>query len=246
MQLSIRGGFISANALKIIAAIAMLIDHIGVFFFPFSMLYRQIGRLALPIFAFMISEGAVHTRSKLRYFLHIFVLAAACQLVYFFYNGDTYMSILVTFSLGLIAVYAWDFAKRLLIATEYPVYVRLIGLLPFVAAVAMIYGFNELFTVDYGFTGCMLPWFASLLRMPKSAPEKLKRLDRTPIHALTMAAGLMLLVNDFGKIQLWALLALPLLLLYSGKRGRYKMKYFFYIFYPLHLLVLNALYMLIR
>ena len=53
--------------------------------------------------------------------------------------------------------------------------------------------------------------------------------------------GLVLLGADFGGMQHYALLALPLLLLYSGKRGTANLKYFFYIFYPVHLAVLQGI-----
>ena len=72
-----RNGPLPGNALKIIAAIAMLADHVGLMFFPRVSLFRIVGRLALPIFAFMIAEGCRYTRNRLRYFLQIFLLAAA-------------------------------------------------------------------------------------------------------------------------------------------------------------------------
>ena len=56
------------NQLKIIAMISMLIDHIGVAMFPNVMILRIIGRLAFPIFAYMIAEGCFYTKNKARYF----------------------------------------------------------------------------------------------------------------------------------------------------------------------------------
>ena len=67
---------LSGNALKIIAAVAMTIDHVGLMFFPQLKVLRIIGRIALPIFAFMIAEGCRYTRNKLRYFLTVFLLAS--------------------------------------------------------------------------------------------------------------------------------------------------------------------------
>jgi hypothetical protein len=59
-------GFLTGNQLKLIAAGAMLADHVGLMFFPEAELLRIIGRLAFPIFAFMIAEGCKYTRNKLR------------------------------------------------------------------------------------------------------------------------------------------------------------------------------------
>ena len=60
--------FLSGNMLKVIAAITMTVDHIGVIFFPSSNILRIIGRIAFPIFAFMIAEGCKYTKNKFRYF----------------------------------------------------------------------------------------------------------------------------------------------------------------------------------
>ena len=49
------------------------------------------------------------------------------------------------------------------------------------------------------------------------------------------------LFGDFGAISYFALIAIPLLFLYNGKKGRFKTKYFFYLFYPLHLVLLQAI-----
>ena len=63
--------FLSGNSLKLIAALTMLIDHMGIMLFPNVAVLRCIGRISFPIFAFMISEGARYTKDKTRYFLFI-------------------------------------------------------------------------------------------------------------------------------------------------------------------------------
>ena len=98
---------LSGNTLKIIAAIAMLIDHIGMMFFPKAVIFRIIGRLAFPIFAFMIAESAKYTKNKLKHFMLMFSLALVCQVVYYLFdNGSLYMCILVTFSISTLLIYA--------------------------------------------------------------------------------------------------------------------------------------------
>ena len=104
---------LSGNTLKILAAIFMVIDHIGLMFFPSMIIFRCIGRLSMPIFAFMISEGAKYTKNKLKYFLSVFILAVICQTVYYFADGGSlYMSILVTFSISILLIYALDYFKK--------------------------------------------------------------------------------------------------------------------------------------
>jgi hypothetical protein len=77
---------LSGNALKLIAALAMLIDHIGVLLLPQVLILRVIGRISFPIFAFMIAEGCRYTKNKARYFFTMFGVGAACQVVMYLYT----------------------------------------------------------------------------------------------------------------------------------------------------------------
>ena len=60
--------------IKIIAAMTMFIDHMGLMLFPHMDIFRIIGRLAFPIYAYCIAEGFRYTRNRLKYFLQIFIL----------------------------------------------------------------------------------------------------------------------------------------------------------------------------
>jgi hypothetical protein len=62
---------LTGNQLKLLALLTMTCDHIGVSLFPQALWLRVIGRLALPIFAYMIAEGCRHTRNRKRYLLSI-------------------------------------------------------------------------------------------------------------------------------------------------------------------------------
>lgn len=219
---------LSGNALKIIAAISMTLDHMGLMLLSDHTLFRILGRLALPIYAYMIAEGCHYTRNRSKYFGMVFGLGAVCQTVYWFVDRSLYFSILITFSLSILMVYALQNWKK-----ERTIFSGLL----FAFSVAAVYGLNQMFTIDYGFWGCMLPVFAAL-------PHKTS-FDRYPVGILTLGLGLIFLAADIGGIQIFSLLALPLLLVYSGKRGRWKMKYFFYIFYPAHLVILEAIALLL-
>lgn len=215
---------LSGNALKIIAAITMFIDHMGMLLFPENMAFRIVGRLAFPIYAYMIAEGCKFTRNRLRYFLSLFLLGAVCQIVYLIVDGSTYFSILFTFSLSILMIYALDHAKTVKTPLSF---------LVFTAAVTGVWMLNRLLTIDYGFWGCMVPVWVSLLHRTKY--------DKLPVTVAMLGIGLLLLAMDSSRVQFYSLLALPLLMLYSGQRGKWRMKSFFYIFYPAHLVLLQAI-----
>ncbi len=215
---------LSGNALKLLAAAAMFLDHMGMLLFPGNMALRLIGRLAFPIYAYMIAEGCRYTRSRLRYFLSLFSLGAACQAVYFLADGSLYFSILITFSLSILTIYAMDGYKASpSLPTATLVVLALVG----------VWGLNRVFTIDYGFWGTMVPVLVSL---PRGT-----RFDTREAALAMLALGLTVLGLNLGGIQIFALAALVPLALYSGKRGKGNLKYFFYVFYPAHLALLQVI-----
>lgn len=220
---------LSGNILKLVAAAAMLVDHIGVVFFPYNLTFRMIGRLAFPIFAFMIAEGCHYTKNRARYFLGIFLLGALCQAVYFFVSGDTYLNILLTFSCSIPLVY---------LLQEWKARHNLLLMLPFTMAVAIAYVCHQHVHLDYGFWGIMVPVFTAVAYPLRRAPiEKRHHLLRVAFLALALIPSAM----SNPRLQPYSFLALPLVLLYSGKRGKGRFKYAFYLFYPLHLALLQGI-----
>lgn len=216
--------FLSGNALKLIAALSMTLDHIGVLLLPGVLWLRIAGRLAMPVFAFMIAEGCKYTRNRKKYFGMVFGLGLICQLVYYLVDGSMYLSILLTFSLSILTIYALDRWKRKKTARSAFV---------FAGTVAAVFVLNRVLTFDYGFWGCMLPVFASLAHGTDY--------DCDPMSSALLGLGLIPLYCDIGGIQFFSFLALPLLYAYNGRKGRLNLKYFFYIFYPVHLAVLQGI-----
>ena len=74
----------NATRLKVIGIVSMTIDHIGYFLFPQMTVLRIIGRLAYPIFAYMIAEGCRYTRNKVRYLCTVLAIAGVCSAVTYF------------------------------------------------------------------------------------------------------------------------------------------------------------------
>ena len=222
----LRKGF-SGNALKILAMIAMTCDHVGLMFFPQATFLRIIGRLAMPIYAYMIAQGCRHTRSRARYFAHLFSLALVCQIVYLIAMGSLYQCILVTFSLSVVLICLADYARRL---------PKVLGALLMAVALGGVFFLSEVlpgllrgtdFAIVYGFFGILLP--------------VLIYLGRNRVQELAMAAVPLVGLSIGGGIQWFGLCALPLLALYNGQRGKYKLKYLFYFYYPAHLALIQLL-----
>lgn len=215
---------LTGNQLKLIALGAMTCDHIGALLVDFPPL-RIIGRLAFPIFAYMIAEGCAHTGDRGRYLRHMGALALAVQLVYFFAGGSLAQCVLVTFTLSIALIGLLDRATEKRTAADracallgiwgaYFLCEVLPGLLP---------GTN--YSIEYSFWGVMLPVMVYFSR--GKGPKLL-------LFTLGIAA-----VNlYYGGVQWFALAAVPLVALYNGRRGRKKLKSLFYLYYPAHLAAL--------
>lgn len=230
---------LTGNQLKVIALVSMTLDHIGVIFFPGAVVLRILGRLAFPIFAYMIAEGCFYTHDRKRYLLGIVGLGLLCQVAYWIAAESLEQSILTSFALSIITIYALDAAWK---RRDLYGFAALIGALAldFVACLVLpVVLFSFYFSIDYGFFGVMI---APLCYLPRLVcPEGPVRyrwtlaacalgLALTSVE-LTMGVGV-------GAIQWFSLATLALLAFYRGKRGTWHMKYLFYIYYPAHLAVL--------
>ncbi len=234
----------SGFLLKLLAAVTMLIDHAGLLLFPGARWMRVVGRIAFPLYAYFIAEGFRYTHDRKRYFLQIFLLGAACQVVYTIADGTLYLGILITFSFSILLLAlaremcaAWQgdgtalgqwltdhgfatAARRSLTTTAFFVTTILLALL------------TTLVRVDYGFCGILVPLAAYLPQKP--AVRKLA------------FAGMLLVLSAYqwmlgDHVQVWCLLAMIPLCLYNGKPGKHRLKWFFYIFYPAHMAILYLL-----
>lgn len=237
---------LSASTLKLLACILMLVDHIGLKFFPSEDIFRIIGRLSFPIFAYFIAEGCRYTRNRAKRFLLVFILGVLCESAYILYTHRLQGNILLTFSASIALIYCLQLLKRC-IASRRPVQIVLASLL-FTAALVAAYPLSILLDLDYGFAGVILPIFASLLDYKDGeALVCFKPLDLLPYRLCFFFIGLLLLVytKGFSSLQVWCLPAILLLALYNGAAGSKRMKYGFYLFYPLHLLLIELIAMLI-
>ena len=212
------------TVLKLIACLSMFIDHLGAVCFSGMMGFRIIGRLAFPIYCFLLVEGAVHTHDMKKYILRmgIFALISEVPFDLAFYHRLVYtehQNVFFTLGLGLLAIWFLEHPIEQLDIPDV-----LYKLLVIIAGGLIA----EFFNTDYGFTGIAVICIFYYLR---GQPQL-----KYPIAAILLAA--------MGGVEVYAVLALIPILLYNGQRGRQTkvMQYGFYIFYPAHLLLIAALY----
>lgn len=204
---------LSVFDLKCIAVVTMLIDHIGAFLYPQAIWMRYIGRFAFPIYCFLIAEGFLHTRNVKKYMGRLFVFALLSEIPFDLARCNhafdmNHQNVFFTLFLGLVCIYAIDSFHSIFKS----------------AAVFLAVGLLTHFIVqpDYGIGGIVMILLFYVFR------------KRTLEKWITVGA---LNIVYYGGIQSAAVLALIPIQLYNGKKGP-SAKFFFYAFYPVHLLIL--------
>jgi hypothetical protein len=137
--------------------------------------------------------------------------------------GSLYQSVLVSFTLSIVLIYIVDWAKGTgTIWLALALAVVSLGLAWFLSVELPVVLWRTDYNIDYGFAGILLVvgiYYA-----------------KRRVVKLAMAAVMLAVLGiTFEGIQWYGLFALPLLALYGGERGKHKLKYLFYIYYPAHL-----------
>lgn len=207
--------------LKWIAMVTMLIDHAGAVLLPQMLELRIIGRLAFPIYCFLLVEGAVYTSNWKKYLGRLFAFALISEIPFdLALRGqlvDIYaQNVFFTLAFGLLAIVLFQQLKNRALAWG--------------AALLLVLG-AEFLQTDYGGGGVIMILVFYLFR------------EQVLIKA---AALIMEITVGFGGLENYAVFALVPILCYNGKKGPGGWKYLFYVFYPAHLLVLYLLYMVQR
>jgi hypothetical protein len=247
---------ISGSTLKIIAVISMLTDHLGagilgrvlggwnmlpadsIFgnqvygyedIYRIYIVMRYIGRIAFPIYCFLLVQGFERTHNLKKYILRMGIFALVSEIPFDLCFKSkilefSYQNVFFTLFIGLLVMAASDFAARSLVTAN--VYLNnIIHILSLIVCTAAGMFAAELLSTDYGATGiiCIMALYIT-------------RKDRI-IQALTGAVAFLW--------ELTAPLAFVPILFYNGRRGL-NIKYFFYIFYPAHLLIIYFICLLLK
>lgn len=262
---------VSALALRGIAVFLMFVDHIG--FFTGNAAMRIVGRLSLPVFAFLIANGFKYTRNAYKYAIRLLVFAVLSEFAfdYCFFGEVAFVkfvgaiprpsldNIFFTLFIGLCFLAANRYFK-----SKFKHY--LVFSLPTLLVMSYAAAFIG---ADYGAFGVLWVALFGLFdaektenRIPLAIGAALLSIWRFFTKALSASLGIsfggipfvsvFLPSGEIGfmdTIQCLAVLSIVLIFLYNGKSGSPKspvlkkvMQYSFYVFYPLHIIVLYCIF----
>lgn len=244
----IGGIFMSTSMLKVIACLLMLIDHLGATIFTDFPILRVIGRLSFPIFAYLIAIGYKKTNSFSKYLNRLIIFAVISQIPFSFAFSTTagiydissflefvigfpnpHLNIFFTLAFGLIAIHIWNIVESKL------------------AKVILVIALGTLansFHTDYGIYGV-----AMILAFYIFKESKVKTfIAQATVYIMFDALQAILYIKKFPSATIdlrWfnqglSLLALFFIFSYNEEKGK-NLKYFFYAFYPVHLLIIGLI-----
>lgn len=219
----------SGFLLKVIAVVTMIIDHTGDVLFPGRLWMRCIGRLAFPIFCFLIVEGFLHTRDLKRYMARLALFAVISEIPFdlalfgeFF--ETSHQNVFVTLLLGLMAISVMSIVEVGNIWFNYMI--RVMIAVPFGVIAQLIH-------TDYRWIGIALITVMYLFH---------------DFELLKIMSGALLLLPVFSNsIEYFGVLSFLPIHFYNGKRGIPRegygrvLQWACYMIYPVHLLVLAGI-----
>lgn len=218
---------LSGGTLKIIALVTMVIDHISALYLANGQMYqlgRTIGRLAFPIYCFLVVEGFYHTRSVARYAVRLFLFALISEVPFdsAFHNrvyDRGHQNVFFTLFLGVVLMYLIQMVRTRIEEIQY-VKKSLALLLSYVAVFTVAFFLHA----DYGVNGLVLILLFYLFHGKK-------------VSVAIVNIMMNILMGSGGTIQVYGSLSAIPIWFYNGKKG-ISLKYFFYLAYPVHLLIL--------
>lgn len=222
--------------LKIIAVITMILDHVR-YAVPVTECFitKYGGRLSFPIFAFLITEGLIHTKSRKKYFMRMLAFACISQIPFMLFRTlilDKFMlNIMFTFLFAILGIVIVEFFQdREELSNLYKFFIVAATLFTI-----LLVGYK--IPVDYGWFGILTVWLFYFIRD--------KKFLRTVSYIiLVIIYYISRFIPHIELIDIWSVVctALPgiIILFYNGREGK-KLKYFFYLFYPIHMLIIYGL-----
>lgn len=191
----------------------MLIDHVGVLFFPGLIIFRIIGRLSFPLFAYSIARGYRHTSNYNKYLVRLIIFALTSQLPYYIVFNNNNLNVGFTLAAGLLCLKLHD--------ANINIFVKIISLFSLLFL-------SYILKCEYNIYGILTILLFHLYYNKDSL-----------IIYYSILTIFSVIIFRYDPIQLVSFLSIFIILILSIKNKTIKFnKFFQYTFYPLHLLLL--------
>ncbi len=234
----------NTGLIKLIAIVCMIVDHTGAVFFPRVYELRLIGRIAFPLFAWCLCVGSEYTRNIWKYGFRLLIAGMLTQPIYVWAMNHNWYELNVFFGLllGLLAIASIQANRKgsmywgpvLAVLSACAVHLNHNYGWQGVLFILLLYACRKQRALIAGFMALFcLYWGQGNLRLTQVFGVPLI----TEIPFLPYASGLL---SDISRIQFWAILALPLMLIPMRHRLRLP-KWVSYAAYPAHLLVIGVI-----
>jgi hypothetical protein len=211
--------------IKIIACITMVFDHIK-YGLPITdcFITRYLGRISFPLYAFILTEGYIHTSDLKKYYKRLIIFALISQIPFMLFRtlvGEWKMlNIMFTLLLGLASITVYDKIDRKYISLPICIFIIYLG---------------KVINVDYGWFGVASVFLFYVLKNKKYL---IPFMYAILIFAYYKSINMFLLKKEIVLLYfIFTLLPSILILFYNGEKGRNTNK-FYYWFYPVHMLVI--------
>lgn len=230
---------LNANHLKLIAIIAMTIDHVADLIYPglpaepAAMAIHIVGRLTAPIMWFFVCEGYYYTHNVKRYMLRMGIFAVISHFAYCF-----------AFGINPIPFSAGVFNQT---SVMYPLFVAILILWIQDNSLTMKNWVKNILIFILVWSAFPADWSCiavlAILEMHKKRGNLKAQMREIFLYvALYAVVSFFFVSKVYALVQAGVLLVYPVLKLYNGEKGKAKwMKWFFYLYYPVHLIVIGVL-----
>ena len=237
--------------LKLFAMFFMLIDHIGFVFLQNEetisqyIAFRRVGRLAFPIFCFLIVNGYLKTSNKFNYIkrLGLFAIISEPFFDVGFFNELTleHQNVFFTLTFGFIVMMAIDKIKELFYREEHPIASNIIIIMFSFPIVGFFAALGEELNIDYGWFGVLLISLMHFVYPDNSKVSKIK------VCIMIIIANIIYAIMIQSTTEMYSILSIFFILLYNDKKVKVNkfLKYFFYAFYPLHIFILYLIHLIV-
>lgn len=215
--------------IKILACLFMLIDHIGIIFLPGCEIFRILGRVSMPLYAYSIARGIKYTRNIKNYYKRILEVSLIAQIPYCIMEGEIKLNICFLWLIGIWCITSLN--KQLK---------RINKIIIMIFSIICVNALN----IDYGVYGLLylvITYYSLIAKEESKNKDKYMYISWSVLHISKIMFD-----SSHGIMQIFTLPAIPIIDICNryGLESKKINNIFIQFFYPIHMIILLLIYKL--